>query len=101
MLRAMAEHRIRNKGLWRRLANIKKKRVWTQAALALGLKVTRSSGGTSHIAIRLPGFEREDIKGLVATVYEPMRKDISERLFKKLLILGYDEDDIWKALGMR
>jgi hypothetical protein len=97
----MAEHRIRNKELWKRLATIRKKEVWVEAAVALGLTVTRSAGGTSHIAIRLPGFDREDIRGLINTVYAPMRKDISERIFKNLLDHGYAEDDIWKALRMR
>ena len=40
------------------------------------------------------------MKGHISNVYDPMRKDISEAVFKDLLAKGYKEDDIWKALGM-
>ncbi len=96
----MAEDRIKRKELWSGLRNIKKKKIWIDAAQKLGLSTTCPSGGSSHIALRLPGFDRADIKGHIANVYDPIRKDVSEIIFKKLLDQGYEEDDIWKALGM-
>lgn len=96
----MAEERIARKDLWQQLVNIKNKKVWIRAAGELGLKVTQSKGGTSHYAIRLPGYEDWNIKGLISNVYDPVRKDVSEIIFKKLLDKGYGEDDIWRALRM-
>lgn len=96
----MAEDRIKRRDLWSRLGSIKKKEVWMKAVKRLGLKVTQPKGGSSHYAIRRPHYENWDVKGLVSNVYDPMRKDISEAVFKKLLDIGYHEDDIWKALGM-
>lgn len=94
----MVEDRIKRKDLWQRLSNIKKKEVWMRAASALGLHVTQPKGGSSHYAIRFPGYENWDSKGLISVVYDPVRKDVSEAIFKKLLDKGYDEDEIWKAL---
>lgn len=97
----MAEDRIRRKVLWRALGgSIKRKEVWMDAAVKLGLPVTRPSKGSSHSAIRKPGFPPEDIRGHIVNVYEPLRKDVNEIIFKKLLDAGCSEDDIWKALGM-
>lgn len=94
----MADSRIKRKELWPLLKNIKKRDVWIRAAKKLGLKVTQPSGGSSHYAIRLTKYENHDIKGLISVVYNPVRKDISEKIFKKLLDFGYSEDSIWKAL---
>ncbi len=96
----MAEERIQRKDLWLKLVAIKDKKEWMRAAETLGLQVTQPKGGSSHYAIRLPGFEKWDIKGHVTNVYNPMRKDVSEAVFKALLDRGYKEDDIWKALKM-
>ncbi|TSA44102.1 hypothetical protein D4R51_04495 [bacterium] len=96
----MAEDRIDQKDLWQELGNIKKKEVWIKAAEKLGLRVTQPKGGSSHYAIRLPGYEKWDMKGFISNVYDPVRKDISEAIFKKLLEKGYKEDDIWRSLGM-
>ena len=96
----MAEDRIKHKELWQQLGNIKKKEVWIEAAKELGLNVTQPKGGSSHYALRLPGYENWDIKGFISNVYDPIRKDISESIFKKLLTKGYNEDDIWRALKM-
>lgn len=96
----MAEDRIQHKDLWQQLGNIKKKEVWIKAAQELGLNVTQPKGGSSHYALRLPGYENWDIRGLICVVYDPMRKDISEAVFKTLLDNGYNEDDIWRALKM-
>ncbi len=95
----MAEQRIQRKNLWRQLSSIKRKGDWIKAAETLGLDVTQPKGGTSHHAIRLPGYEKNDVHGVVSTVYDPVRKDISEAIFKSLINHGYKEDDIWKALG--
>ncbi|NQU82427.1 MAG: hypothetical protein HQ539_00560 [Parcubacteria group bacterium] len=97
----MSEDRIKHKKLWQQLGCIKKKEVWIRASETLGLKVTQPKGGSSHYAIRFPGNESWDIrKGYICNVYDPVRKDISESIFKKLLDNGYIEDDIWKALKM-
>lgn len=96
----MAEDRIKRKDLWQQLGNIKKKNVWIKAAEELGLNVTQPKGGSSHYALRLPDYENWDIKGHISNVYDPIRKDISEAVFKKLLDKGYSEDDIWRALKM-
>jgi len=96
----MAEERVQRKDLWKRLGAIKKKKVWIKAAQSLGLEVTQPKGGGSHNAIRLPGFERSDMKGFICNVYNPVRRDMSESVFKKLLDNGLEEDAIWTALGM-
>ncbi len=96
----MAENRIKRRDLWSRLDSIKKKEAWIKASEKPGLKVTKPKGGSSHYAIRRPNYENWDVKGLISVVYDPMRKDISETVFKKLLDHGYHEDDIWRALGM-
>ena len=96
----MVEDRINHKDLWQQLGCIEKKIVWIEAAKKLGLNVTQPKGGSSHYAIRLPNYENWDIKGLIAIVYDPMRKDVNEIVFKKLLAKGCNEDDIWKALGI-
>ena len=96
----MAEERIQRKDLWKQLVKIKKKEVWIKAAGTLGLNVTQPKGGSSHYAIRFPEYKNWDIKGLITTVYDPVRKDISEAIFKALLDKKYKEDDIWKALKM-
>lgn len=96
----MAENLIKRKELWRGLGNTRG-RDWIHAADELGLNVTQPKGGSSHYAIRLPGFEKEDIKGLISNVHDKMRKDISEKVFKRLIKKGgCAEDDIWRALGM-
>lgn len=95
----MAERRVRRKELWKQLPKIKKKKDWINAGVKLGLKVTQSKGGSSHYALRYPNYENWDIRGLVATIFDPVRKDMSESIFKQLLDKGYQEDDIWKALG--
>lgn len=94
----MVEERIQRKDLWRQLSKIKKKEDWIKAAGELGLQITR--GSKHYAAIRLPGYEKYDIKGLISTIYDPVRKDISEKIFKRLLEKGYKEDDIWKVLGL-
>ncbi len=96
----MAEHRIKRKELWEQIGCITKKEVWIEATKELGLNITQPKGGSSHYAIRLPGYENWDMKGYICNVYDPVRKDISESIFKKLLDKGYKEDDIWKALKM-
>jgi hypothetical protein len=79
---------------------IERKDLWIKAAEALGLQITQPKGGSSHYALRLPGYEKWDMKGFISNVYDPVRKDISEAIFKDLLDKGYNEDHIWKALGM-
>ena len=96
----MAEDRVKRKDLWQGLGSIKKKKIWIKAAEKLGLRVTQPKGGSSHYALRLPGYENWDIKGHVSNIYDPMRRDVNEAVFKDLLDKGYNEDDIWKALGM-
>lgn len=96
----MTESRILRKGLWNQLGKIKKREDWFRAAEKLGLVITQPKGGSSHYAIRFPGYDNFDIKGLISCVYDPVRRDISEKIFKKLLEKGYCEDDIWIALGM-
>lgn len=96
----MTEDRIKRKELWQQIGRIKKKEVWIEAAKKLGLNVTQPKGGSSHYAIRLPDYENWDMRGYICNVYDPMRKDVSESVFKKLLTKGFKEDDIWKALGV-
>lgn len=94
----MVEERIKHKELWESLSNIKKKEIWIDAAKRLKLNITQPKGGSSHYAIRLPGYENYDVRGLISNVYDPVRKDISESIFKRLLDKGFTEDDIWRAL---
>lgn len=95
----MTEERIKRKELWKQLSKIKKKKVWIRAAWELGLEVTQPKGGSSHYVIRLPGYKKSDIKGVVSTVYDPVRRQVSEYIFKKLLDEGFEEDEIWRAIG--
>lgn len=95
----MTEDRIKRKELWQQLGRIKKKD-WIKAADKLGLEVTQPKGGSSHYAIRFPGYEICDVTAVICIVYDPIRKDISEIVFKKLLDKEYKEDDIWRALKM-
>lgn len=96
----MAEDRILRKDLWQQLGTIKKREIWINAAIELGLKVTQPKGGSSHYALRFPDYENWDIQGFISNVYDPVRKDISQAIFKKLLDKGFQEDVIWKALKM-
>ncbi len=97
----MAEDRITRKNLWQQLPNVRKRSLWIAAMQELGLEVTQPKGGTSHYAIRLKGYEKTDIKGLVSVIHgDPLRKDVCEKIFKKLLDKGFEEDKIWKALRM-
>jgi hypothetical protein len=91
--------KIARRGLWDSLGNIKGVRPWIDAAVKLGLTVTQPKGGSSHYSIRKAGFPAEDIRGLVATVYDGMGKQVNQEVFKKLLESGFEEDDIWQALG--
>jgi len=96
----MAEERIQRKELWVKLANLKKGLQWIRAAETLGLSVTQPNGGSSHFALRLPGYEKTDVRGCVTNVFPSVRKDVNEKVFKSLLDAGFEEDEIWKALGM-
>lgn len=96
----MAEKRIIRKNLWQQLGNIKRRESWINAAECLGLLVTQPPGGSSHYAIRRPNIPRENIKGHIVNVYEPLRKDVNEKIFKALLSAGLKEEDIWKCLRM-
>ncbi len=95
----MAEDKIKRKDLWKQISSIDKED-WIKAAKNLKLNITQPKGGSSHYAIRLPGYEKWDMKGLICVVYDPIRKDTNEIVFKKFLNKGYKEDDIWKALKM-
>lgn len=93
-----SEFPIKRKSLWDSLGNLKKKD-WLKAGEALGLVLTAPSGGTSHVAIRKPGVPTEDIRGLVATVYEGMSRQVNGIVFREFLKAGFGEDQVWKALG--
>lgn len=97
----MAEEDIQRRDLWAMLPSIKKGKVWSKAVEELGLLVTQPKGGSSHYAVRLPGYELTDMKGFVTNIYQGMRKDHNEKVFKAILKKGdFKEDQIWRALGM-
>ncbi len=97
----MSENKINRKNLWRQLSNVKRIKVWFTAVEKLGLTITQPKGGSSHYSIRFKGYENTDIKGFICTIYgNPVRKDVCEIVFKKLLDKGFKEDEIWKALRM-
>ncbi|HBB49510.1 TPA: hypothetical protein DEQ22_00075 [Candidatus Nomurabacteria bacterium] len=96
----MSEDRIKRKELYKTLGKLKTKD-WLKAAENLYLKVTSPSGGTSHChSIRMPSIPVEDIRGLIATVYDGMSNQVHQKTFKKFLDFGFPEDQIWKALEM-
>ena len=97
----MAEERVKRKELWARLNNIKKPQEWINAAEALGLRIARSTGGTSHCTIRDPkNPNNDDPKSLIATIQKNLYKQVNQGIFKEFLKFGIPEDDIWKALKM-
>ena len=96
----MSEDRIKRKELYKTLGKVKAKD-WLKAAENLYLLVTSPSGGTSHCHnIRMPSIPIEDIRGLVATIYEGMSNQVNQKTFKKFLDFGFTEDQVWKALEM-
>ncbi|GEM_PF-1037458 len=92
-----SESPIKRKELWNSLGNVKKND-WLKAGEELGLVLTIPTGGTSHVAIRKQSFSVEDIRGLVATVYEGMSKQVNGKVFREFIKAGFEEDEIWKAL---
>ncbi len=97
----MSEKRIKRKNLWIRLNNIKTPQEWLKASERLGLRTSRSTGGTSHCTIRDPkNVNDNDPRSLISTVQKNLYKQSNERIFKQILASGIAEDDIWKALGM-
>ena len=98
----MSESRIVNKKLWDSLGTIKDKGPWLKAAEKLGLKITRPSSGSSHCSIRNPDpkIPLHDVRGLIATVYDGMSRQVNGKVFKRFLDYGIKEDDLWRALEM-
>jgi hypothetical protein len=94
----MPEDRIQRKELWAQLGSIKENN-WLKVAEKLELLVTTSKGGTSHTVIRLPSIPVEDPRGIIATIYAHMSKQVQGKVFKRFLDFGFSEDDIWKGLG--
>lgn len=84
--------------LWASLVRIKKQKQWIKAIERLGLEAIPSKG--SHYTARRPGYELQDMNGLVVTIQYHVRKDVNEEIFKTLMKKGFKEDDIWKALDM-
>jgi hypothetical protein len=92
---------LRHKDLHQSLGNIKTAKQWLDAATKLGFSITRPRGGSSHSSIRKVHSKPEDgIQGLITTVYDGMGKQVNQKVFKKLLEYGVEEDDLWRALGM-
>jgi hypothetical protein len=97
----MSEDRIKRKNLWIGLNNIKTSDEWIRAANKLGLRTSKSTGGTSHSTIRDPNnMNNDDPKSLIATVQRNLYKQSNQGIFKQIINFGISEDDIWKALGM-
>lgn len=93
-----SEFPIKRKELWDSLGNLKKND-WLKVGEELELVLTVPTGGTSHVAIRKPSVPVEDIRGLVATVYEGMSRQVNGKVFREFLKAGFEEDQVWKALG--
>ena len=96
----MPEARIKRKKLWQSLDQIKRQVEWIRAAERLGLLVNGSGGKGSHWAIRMGKYSIDDVRGLVATVPTTLYKQLNQKIFKRLLQIGLNEDDIWRALKM-
>ena len=97
----MSEDRIKRRDLWNGLNNIKRPQEWLKASERLGLRTTRSSGGTSHCTIRDPkNLNDNDPKSLIATVQKNLYKQSNQGIFKEIISFGITEDDIWRALKM-
>ena len=97
----MSEDRIQRKDLWVKMDSIKRPKEWLKVAEKLGLRITRSTGGTSHCTIRDPKNPNDDdSKSLISTIQKNLYKQSNQRIFKQIIDFGIPEDDIWKALGM-
>lgn len=93
-----SEFPVKRKDLWDSLGNLRKGD-WLKAGEKLELVSTVPTGGTSHVAIRKPGVPTEDIRGLVVTVYDGMSKQVNGKVFREFLKAGFEEDQMWRALG--
>ena len=96
----MTEDRVKRKDLWKQLCNIKRQKVWLNAAEKLGFIIDTSTGGTSHTNIRDKRYPITDVRSLVVTVQSNLYKVVNEKYFKRFLDFGIEEDAIWRALGM-
>jgi hypothetical protein len=96
----MSEDRIQRKELYKTLGKTKTKD-WLKVADKLLLNVTSPSGGSSHCyTVRIPSIPAEDPRGIVITLYEGMSNQVKQKVFKRFLLFGFTEDQIWKALEM-
>lgn len=95
----MADGLITRKDLLRQIDKVSLND-WIRAARELGFIVTQPSGGSSHYAIRRPGFDTSDFRGYITNVYEHLHKQDKPKVFRKLRMEGIEEDAIWKALRL-
>ena len=96
----MADEWIKRKDLLRQIDKVSLED-WLKAAQTVGLVVTQPTKGSSHYAIRRPGFEPEDFNGFITVVYEHMHKQDKPKVFRQLRQVGIEEDDLWLALGFK
>ena len=96
----MANEDIRRKDLYNGLNNVKQSD-WIKAAGILGLSAVKSISGGSHTYnIRDPKNPNpQDIQGLISTVQIHLYKQANQKILKRFIAFGIEEDKIWKALG--
>ena len=69
-------------------------RDWLRALPKLGIKVVtgKLGGKGSHIKVFIPNIDRP------YTIQTDLNKLINEKIFKKLVLAGFSEEQIWEAL---
>lgn len=66
---------------------------WIKACRKLGLEVDCTRGKGSHCLVKHPH------SGVKYTLQHDLHKFLNMKIFKKLMEWGFQEKDIWDALG--
>ena len=79
---------------------------WIKALNRLDVVVRTDYDRGSHAVVYKHGCSPDDSRCLITTIKKDLHSEIQRDLFKKILAYGletgrYDENDIWKALGIK
>ena len=97
--------KIRRGDLVSRIKN-KKQADWIKVCDRLGIIVSTEYGNGSHAVAYKDNCPPEDRKCCISTLTYHMYAEMQSSIFKKFLAYGlesgkYNEDDIWRALGVK
>lgn len=101
-----SEVKLKYGSLVDRIKNFKQKD-WVKASLELGLYIPDVRGTGSHIAVyKSSECPVSDSRCLVVTIQGQIYPQIQRDYIKKLVFEGqrsgkYNEEDVWKALGVK